>query len=101
MSPSPEDQWRPPEPPGRPPRPGGGPGGPARPPTSRPRWLPWVLIGLILAATALSGTGFILAFPVPTLIVLFIAAGIAGLLAAAWPARRAARVDILEALATE
>jgi len=60
-----------------------------------------IVVSLILAATALSGTGFILAFPVPTLIVLFIAAGIAGLLAAAWPARRAARVDILEALATE
>ena len=35
------------------------------------------------------------------MIVLFVLAGIAGLAAAAWPARRAAKVDILEALATE
>ena len=51
MSPSPEDQWRPPEPPGRPPRTpggGGGPGSPARPPV-RPRWMPWVILGLVLA----------------------------------------------------
>jgi ABC-type antimicrobial peptide transport system permease subunit len=33
--------------------------------------------------------------------ILFVLAGIAGLLAAAWPARRAARVDILAAIATE
>ncbi|HYL52292.1 MAG TPA: ATP-dependent zinc metalloprotease FtsH [Acidimicrobiia bacterium] len=46
MSP-PEDQWRPPEQPGRPPRTGGG-GTPGRP-SSRPRWMPWVIIGLIVA----------------------------------------------------
>jgi ABC-type antimicrobial peptide transport system permease subunit len=34
-------------------------------------------------------------------IVLFLLSGVAGLLAAAWPARRAARVDILAAIATE
>ncbi len=43
---SPNDQWRPPEPPGRPPRPGGGP---ARPPTPRARWMPWVIVGLVIA----------------------------------------------------
>jgi ABC-type antimicrobial peptide transport system permease subunit len=36
-----------------------------------------------------------------TMVALFVLAGIAGLLAAAWPARRAARVDILAALATQ
>jgi len=30
-----------------------------------------------------------------------IAAGVAGIIAAAWPARRAARIDVLAALATE
>jgi cell division protease FtsH len=44
MSP-PEDQWRPPEQPGRPPRPGGASGRPA----GRPRWMPWVIVGLIVA----------------------------------------------------
>jgi putative ABC transport system permease protein len=36
-----------------------------------------------------------------TLIVLLIAAGIAGVLAAVLPARRAAKLDVLEALAYE
>ncbi len=60
-----------------------------------------VVIALILAGTALSGSGFVLVIPVPTLVVLFVLAGLAGLAAAAWPARRAARVDILAAIATE
>jgi putative ABC transport system permease protein len=60
-----------------------------------------VAIALILAATALSGSGFVLVIPISTLVVLFVLAGLAGLGAAAWPARRAARVDILAALATE
>jgi len=60
-----------------------------------------VVVALILAATALSGSGFVLVIPVVTVIVLFILAGLAGLAAAAWPARRAARVDILAAIATE
>ena len=48
MTPGPEDQWRPPEPPpGRSPRPGS-PGGPARP-GNRPKWLPWLVIGVIVA----------------------------------------------------
>jgi cell division protease FtsH len=45
MSPSPEDQWRPPEPPGRPNR-----STPPRPMTPRSRWLPWVVIGVIVVA---------------------------------------------------
>ncbi len=60
-----------------------------------------IVISLILAATALSGSGFVLVIPVGTVIILFILAGLAGLAAAAWPARRAARVNILEAIATE
>ena len=60
-----------------------------------------IVIALVLAATALSGSGFVLVIPVGTVIILFVLAGLAGLVAAAWPARRAARVDILEAIATE
>src|SRR6478609_8638898 len=41
---SPDDQWRPPEQPGRTPR----PGGQTKPP-ARPRWMPWVIIALIVA----------------------------------------------------
>ncbi|MDQ1385202.1 MAG: cell division protease FtsH, partial [Actinomycetota bacterium] len=48
MSPGPEDQWRPPEPPpGRSPRPGG-PGGSPLKAGNRPKWMPWVIIGLIV-----------------------------------------------------
>ena len=58
-------------------------------------------IAAILAGTALSGSGFVFVVPAVTMIVLFVLAGLAGLVAAAWPARRAAAVDILAALATE
>jgi cell division protease FtsH len=51
----PEEQWRPPEPPNRSPR----PGGPR--PSSRPRWMPWiivaVLVTLILVWQAAPGGG--------------------------------------------
>jgi putative ABC transport system permease protein len=60
-----------------------------------------IVLALILAATALSGSGFVLVIPVVTMIVLFVLAGVAGLAAAAWPARRAAKVDILAAIATQ
>jgi putative ABC transport system permease protein len=39
--------------------------------------------------------------PVPTLIIFLIIAAILGLLAASWPARRAARLDILAAIAAQ
>jgi putative ABC transport system permease protein len=60
-----------------------------------------VVLALVLAATALSGTGFVLVIPVVTMVVLFVLAGVAGLAAAAWPARRAAKVDILAAISTQ
>jgi putative ABC transport system permease protein len=60
-----------------------------------------IALALILAATALSGSGFVLVIPVVTMIVLFVLSGVAGLAAAAWPARRAAKVDILAAIATQ
>src|SRR6478752_2762576 len=53
---SPDDQWRPPEQQGRTPR----PGGQTKPP-ARPKWMPWVIIALIVAIflfwQAAPGTG--------------------------------------------
>jgi putative ABC transport system permease protein len=60
-----------------------------------------VVGAILVTAFALSGSGYLLSFPVGTLILLLIAAGFAGLLAAQGPARRAARLDILGALASE
>jgi putative ABC transport system permease protein len=60
------------------------------------------VVGAILVTTlALSGSGYVLSIPVGTLVVLLIAAALAGLLAAQLPARRAARLDVLGALASE
>ena len=60
------------------------------------------VVGAILVTTfALSGSGYVLSIPVGTLILLLIAAGFAGVLAAQLPARRAARLDVLGALASE
>jgi putative ABC transport system permease protein len=60
------------------------------------------VVGAILVTTlALSGSGYVLSIPVLTLVVLLIAAALAGLLAAQAPARRAARLDVLSALASE
>jgi putative ABC transport system permease protein len=54
-----------------------------------------------LISRPLADEGFQLSFPVPTLIVLLVLAGIAGVVAAIGPARRAAKLDVLEALAYE
>jgi putative ABC transport system permease protein len=60
------------------------------------------VVGAVLVTIfALSGSGYVLSIPVLTLIVLLIAAALAGLLAAQAPARRAARLDVLSALASE
>ncbi len=60
------------------------------------------VVGAILVTTfALSGSGYVQSIPVGTLVVLLFVAAIAGLLAAQLPARRAARVDVLRALASE
>jgi len=60
-----------------------------------------IVAALILTATALSGSGFIFTIPATTLVAVLVAAAVAGIIAAAWPARRAARIDVLAALATE
>ena len=60
------------------------------------------VLGAVLVTTfALSGSGFVLSIPVGTLALLLLAAALAGLLAAQLPARRAANLDILGALASD
>ncbi|MGH2880720.1 MAG: ABC transporter permease, partial [Solirubrobacteraceae bacterium] len=60
------------------------------------------VIGAVLVTNfALSGSGFVQSIPVGTLVILLLVAALAGLLAAQLPARRAARIDLLAALASE
>jgi putative ABC transport system permease protein len=49
----------------------------------------------------LSSSGYVISIPVGTLILLLVAAAFAGVLAAQLPARRAAKLDVLGALASE
>ena len=59
-------------------------------------------VGAVLVSTlALSGSGFVLSIPVGTLILLLVISALAGLIAAQLPARRAARLDVLQALSSE
>ncbi|HEY4895084.1 MAG TPA: ABC transporter permease, partial [Solirubrobacteraceae bacterium] len=60
-----------------------------------------VLGAVIVTSLTLSDSGYVQSFPVGTLIVLLFVAALAGLLAAQLPARRAARLDVLGALASE
>jgi putative ABC transport system permease protein len=55
----------------------------------------------ILVSRPLADEGFTLSYPVATLILLMVLAAVAGVVAAIGPARRAARLDVLEALAYE
>ena len=58
-------------------------------------------VGAIIASIALSGSGLVLSIPVGTLAILLVISGLAGVMAAQAPARRAARLDLLEALASD
>jgi putative ABC transport system permease protein len=63
-----------------------------------------IILGVIFAALIsqpLKDEGFTLSYPIGSLIVLLILAGLAGVLAAIPPARRASRLDVLEALQYE
>ena len=63
-----------------------------------------MVLGLIFAAlmsVPLQDQGFVLSYPVGQLVLILIVAAIAGVLAAIGPARRAARLDVLQALAYE
>jgi putative ABC transport system permease protein len=55
----------------------------------------------VIVSRPLADEGFALAFPVGTLALLFVLAALAGVAAAILPARRASRLDVLEALAYE
>jgi putative ABC transport system permease protein len=59
------------------------------------------LLIAIVAVQALKDKGFVLSIPVALLIVVLVVAAIAGILAAVMPARRAARVSVIEALQYE
>jgi putative ABC transport system permease protein len=61
-------------------------------------------VGLLLGAmttVALKDQGFSLQIPVVSLLIFLVVAGIAGVLAAIPPARRASRLNVLDALAYE
>ena len=55
----------------------------------------------IAAVTALESEGLVLSFPIVGIIVVLVLAGIAGVLAGIWPARRASRIEVMEALQYE
>jgi putative ABC transport system permease protein len=59
------------------------------------------IVFAVIISRPLADQGFVFSLPVATLIVFFILAGIAGVLAAIPPARRAAKVDVLRAVTTE
>jgi putative ABC transport system permease protein len=66
------------------------------------------LLGLVIGlafgrafVSAVSSDGIVFALPVTQLVIFVILAGIAGYLAGAWPARRAARHDVLEAIQSQ
>jgi putative ABC transport system permease protein len=62
------------------------------------------ILGVIFATLVsrpLADEGFELSYPIGTLFVLLVLAALAGVLAAIWPARRAAKLDVLRALAYE
>jgi putative ABC transport system permease protein len=59
------------------------------------------VLGALIAALALSGSGFVLSIPFGTLAILLLISALAGVVAAQAPARRAARLDMLQALAGE
>src|SRR5918992_860544 len=61
-------------------------------------------LGVIFAALIsrpLADEGFTLAYPIATLVILLVLAALAGVVSAIWPARRASRLDVLQALAYE
>ncbi len=63
-----------------------------------------MVIGIVFAALIaqpLKDEGFVLSYPIPTLIALLVFAAVAGVIAAIAPARRASRLDVLEALQYE
>jgi len=60
------------------------------------------VVGAVLVTSfALSGSGYVQSIPLGTLVVLLLVAALAGVFAAQAPARRASRVNMLQAISTE
>src|SRR3954454_22436405 len=59
------------------------------------------IVFAVIVSRPLASQGFVLSVPIGSLIAVFILAGIAGVLAAIPPARRASKVDVLRAVTTE
>jgi putative ABC transport system permease protein len=59
------------------------------------------IVFAVIVSRPLEADGFVLTFPILTLVAVTILAAIAGVLAAIPPARRASRVDVLRAVTTE
>ena len=55
----------------------------------------------IAAVEALADEGLVLGIPVAGIIVVLILTGLAGIVAGIWPARRAAKIEVIEALQYE
>jgi putative ABC transport system permease protein len=63
-----------------------------------------IVLGLVFAliiSRPLEEQGFVFTLPIGTLVIFFVLAGIAGVVAAIPPARRASKVDVLRAVTTE
>jgi putative ABC transport system permease protein len=60
-----------------------------------------VVAAVLITTLTLSNSGYVQSFPIGTLLILLVVAALAGVLAAQLPARRAARLDVLGALASE
>ncbi len=63
-----------------------------------------MVLGVVFAGLVsrpLADEGFTLSYPLPSLVLLLVLAALAGVVAAIGPARRASRLDVLEALAYE
>jgi len=63
-----------------------------------------LILGVIFAfllGIPLKSEGFTLSYPIPTLIMILVLTAIAGVLAAIYPARKAAKLDVLEAVSYE
>jgi putative ABC transport system permease protein len=59
------------------------------------------IVFAVIVSRPLAADGFVLTFPIVTLVVLTVLAAVAGVLAAIPPARRASKVDVLRAVTTE
>lgn len=63
-----------------------------------------LILGVIFAfliGIPLEGEGFMLSYPIPLLAMIVVVTAIAGVLAAVYPARKASRLDVLEAVSYE